>query len=178
MISLDPDKTRQIVRPDLDLNHFKHYDSKTSSFFFSKMIAKLLNKMSKDTKHTSKRLAFKTHDTYIQKCLGDYEAFKVINEDLLKLSLYGSQWLISLNALKTEYIIVSKRKTRGRHSDLFLNDIKITEANHHKISNTMSWTYHINEILAKAEKRLSIMQRSKHILPRSCLDKLRGGFNM
>ena len=36
----------------------------------------------------------------------------------------------------------------------------------------MSWSYHINEILAKAEKRLSIMQRSKHILPRSCLDKL------
>ena len=36
----------------------------------------------------------------------------------------------------------------------------------------MPWSYHINEILAKAEKRLSIMRRSKHILPRSCLDKL------
>ena len=36
----------------------------------------------------------------------------------------------------------------------------------------MSWSYHINEILAKAEKILSIMRRSKHILPRSCLDKL------
>ena len=33
-----------------------------------------------------------------------YEAFKVINDDLLKLSLYGSQWLISFNALKTEYV--------------------------------------------------------------------------
>ena len=116
-------------------------------------------------------------DTSIQKCLDNYEAFKVINEDLLKLSSYGSQWLISFNALKTEYIIVSKKKTRGSHPDLFLNDTKITEANHHKhlgliISNTMSWSYHINEILAKAEKRLSIMRRSKHILPRSCLDKL------
>ena len=116
-------------------------------------------------------------DTSIQKCLDNYEAFKVINEDLLKLSSCGSQWLISFNALKTEYIIVSKKKTRGSHPDLFLNDTKITEANHHKhlgliISNTMSWSYHINEILAKAEKRLSIMRRSKHILPRSCLDKL------
>ena len=116
-------------------------------------------------------------DTSIQKCLDNYEAFKAINDDLLKLSFYGSQCLISFNALKTEYIIVSKRKTRGRHPDIFLNDTKITEANHHKhlgliISNTMSWSYHINEILAKAEKRLSIMRRSKHILPRSCLDKL------
>ena len=47
-------------------------------------------------------------DTSIQKCLDNYEAFKVINDDLLKLCLYGSQWLISFNALKTEYIIVSK----------------------------------------------------------------------
>ena len=59
--------------------------------------------------------------TPIQKCLDNYEVFKVINDDLLKLSFYGSQWLISFNALKTEYIIVSKRKTRGRHLDLFLN---------------------------------------------------------
>ena len=100
----------------------------------------------------------------------NYEAYKVINDDLLKFPLCGSQWLISFNALKTDYIIVSKRKTRGRHPDLFLNDTKITEANHHKhlgliISNTMPWTCPINEKLAKAEKRLSVMRRSKHILP-------------
>ena len=59
-------------------------------------------------------------DTSIQKCLDNYEAFKAINDDLLKLSFYGSQCLISFNALKTEYIIVSKRKTRGRHPDIFL----------------------------------------------------------
>ena len=58
-------------------------------------------------------------DTSIQKCLENYEAFKVINDGLLKLSLYGLQWLILFNALKTEYIIVSKRKTHGRHPDLF-----------------------------------------------------------
>ena len=49
-------------------------------------------------------------DTSIQKRMDNYEAFKVINDDLLKLSFYGSQWLISFNSLKTEYIIVSKRK--------------------------------------------------------------------
>ena len=36
----------------------------------------------------------------------------------------------------------------------------------------MPWSSHINEKLAKAEKRLSMMRRSKHILPRSCLDQL------
>ena len=63
------------------------------------------------------------------------------------------------------------------HPDLLLNYTKLTEVNNHKhlgltISNNMSWSSHINEILAKAEKRLSMMRRSKHILPRSCLDKL------
>ena len=37
-------------------------------------------------------------DTSIQKCLDNYEAFKVINDDLLKLSFYGLQWLSSFNA--------------------------------------------------------------------------------
>ena len=116
-------------------------------------------------------------DTSIQKCLDSHDDFKVINDDLLKLSIYGTQWLITFNALKTKYIIVSKRKTRAMHPDLFLNDTKLTEVNNHKhlgltISNNMTWSSHINEILAKAEKRLSMMRRSKHILPRSCLDKL------
>ena len=63
------------------------------------------------------------------------------------------------------------------HPNLLLNDTKLTKVNNHKhlgltISNNMSWSSHINEILPKAEKGLSIMRRSKHILPRSCLDKL------
>ena len=70
-------------------------------------------------------------NTSIQKCLDNYEAYKAINDDLFKFSIYGSQWSISFNVLKIEYIIVSKRKTRGRHPDLCLNDTKITEANHH-----------------------------------------------
>ena len=78
-----------------------------------------------------------------------------------------------LNALKTEYIIISKRKTQTMHPDLLLNDTKLTEVNNHKhlgltISNNMSWSSHINGILAKAEKKT----RSKYILPRSYLVKL------
>ena len=107
-------------------------------------------------------------DTSIQKCLDSHDDFKVINDDLLKLSIYGTQWLITFNVLKTEYIIVSQRKTRVMHPDLLLNDTKLTEENNHKhfgltISNNMSWSSHINEILAKAEKRLSMMRRPKHL---------------
>ena len=56
-------------------------------------------------------------DTSIQKCLDSHDDFKIINDDLLKLSIYGTQWLITFNALKTEYIIVSKRKTSAMHHD-------------------------------------------------------------
>ena len=94
-------------------------------------------------------------DTSIQKkCLDSHDYFKVINDDLLKLSIYGTQWLITFNALKTEYIIVFKRKTSALHPDLLLNYTKLTEVNNHKhlgltISYNMSWSSHINEILVK-----------------------------
>ena len=103
-------------------------------------------------------------DTSIQKCLDSHDDFKVINDDLFKLSAYSTHCFITFNALKTEYIIVSKRITRAIHPDLLLNDTKLNEVNNHKhlgftISNNMSWSLHINEVLAKAEKRLSIMRR-------------------
>ena len=72
-------------------------------------------------------------DTSIQKCLDSHDDFKVINDDLLKLSVYGTQLLITFNALKTGYIIVSKRKTRAMHPGLLLNDTRLTEV---KIINT------------------------------------------
>ena len=99
-------------------------------------------------------------DTSIQKWLDSHDDFKVINDDLLKLSIYGTQWLITFNALKTEYIIVSKQKTRAMHPDLLLNDTKLTQVNNYKhlgltISNNMSRSSLINEMLAKAEKTLN-----------------------
>ena len=67
---------------------------------------------------------FFADDTSIQQCLDNDGAFKVINDDLLKLSLYGSQWLITFNALKTDY-------PRENHAEdiltFFLNDTEITE---------------------------------------------------
>ena len=96
-------------------------------------------------------------DTSIQKCLDSHVAFKVFNDDLPLLSIYGSQWLITFNALKTEYVIVSKRKTRAMHPDVFLNGTKLTKIENHKhlgllISINMFLSSHINEIMAKAEK--------------------------
>ena len=93
-----------------------------------------------------------------KKCLDSHDYFKVINDDLLKLSIYGTQWLITFNARKTEYIIVFKRKTSAMHPDLLLNYTKLTEVNNHKhlgltISNNMSWSSHINEILVKKDSQ-------------------------
>ena len=51
------------------------------------------------------------NDTSIQKCPDSHDDLKVINDDLLELSVYCTQWLITFNALKTEYIIVPKQNT-------------------------------------------------------------------
>ena len=37
-------------------------------------------------------------DTSKQRCLDSHDDFKVINDDLLKLFIYGTQWLITFNA--------------------------------------------------------------------------------
>ena len=40
------------------------------------------------------------------------------------------------------------------------------------ISNTLSWSSHINAAIAKADRRLSVILRCQNILPRSCKDML------
>ena len=52
------------------------------------------------------------------------------------------------------------------HPNLLLNDSKLTQVNNHKqlgltISNNMSWSSHINEILAKAEKDSQLCEGQK-----------------
>ena len=40
------------------------------------------------------------------------------------------------------------------------------------ISNTLSWSVHINRVIAKADKRLNVIRRCQKVLPRSCKEML------
>ena len=51
------------------------------------------------------------------------ESFDKVNRsrDLRRLSIFGEQWLVIFNAIKTEYMIISRQRNRQNHPDLFLN---------------------------------------------------------
>ena len=70
-------------------------------------------------------------DTSIQQKLTDLTSFSPIKRDLERLSKYGNSWLLKFNATKTEYMIVSKKRSRTNYPNLYLNGANITETEHH-----------------------------------------------
>ena len=116
-------------------------------------------------------------DTSIQQKLTDLTSFSPIKRDLERLSKYGNNWLLKFNATKTEYMIVSKKRSRTNYPNLYLNGTNITVTEHHThlgvtISNNLSWSTHISAAIAKADKRLTVIRRCRHILPRGCTETL------
>ena len=116
-------------------------------------------------------------DTSVQQKIIDITSFDAVNRDLLRLSRFGKQWLIIFNAIKTEYMIITRRRNRLNHPDLYLNGDVISEVDQHThlgvtISNTLSWSFHVNAAIARADKRLSVIRRCQTILPRSCKEML------
>ena len=83
----------------------------------------------------------------------------------------------NFQCIKTEYIIISRKRNRQNHPDLFLNGDVISEVDQHThlevtISNRLSWSSHINAAIAKADRRLSFIRRCQNILRRSCKEML------
>ena len=48
------------------------------------------------------------YDTSVQQLIIDITSFDKVNRDLQRLSVFGEQWLILFNAIKTEYLIISR----------------------------------------------------------------------
>ena len=74
-------------------------------------------------------------------------------------------------------MIVSKKRSRTNYPKLYVNGANITETEHHThlgvtISNNLSWSTHISAAIAKADKRLSVIRKCRHILLRSCTETL------
>ena len=116
-------------------------------------------------------------DTCVQQKIIDMTSFDKVNRDLQRLTGFGKQWLVSFNAIKTEYIIISSKRNRLNHPDLFWNNDVLSEVDQHthlgvSISNTLNWSAHINAAIAKADRRLSVIRRCQNVLPRSCKEML------
>ena len=95
-------------------------------------------------------------------------AAKLLNADLEKIAEWALKWLVKLNPLKTESLLIS-RKTNTVHPPVFMLDQQIKEVESHKplgviLCNDCSWQKHIDYIKEKAWTRINIMHRLKYDL--------------
>ena len=72
-------------------------------------------------------------------------------------------------------MIVSEKRNQTNYLNLYINRANITETEHHThlgetMSNNFSWSAHTSGEIATADKRLFVIQRCQHILPRNCTE--------
>ena len=100
----------------------------------------------------------------------------IINHDLQILSAWAKQWLISLNALKTEAILfILKHFTNLPH--VIIDGIPIKFVSDHKLlgltlSNKGQWHKHIKYIVRSASEAISIMNKLKFTFHRVALNQI------
>ena len=49
-------------------------------------------------------------DTAVQQRINTVASFEIVNRDLQRLTSYGAKWLVTFNATKTDYMIITKRE--------------------------------------------------------------------
>ena len=103
-------------------------------------------------------------------------SFRALSNDLIKLSVWAKQWLVSFNANKTVYMIFSLRKQNRNYPCLKFNDVTLKQVTTHThlgitFNSKMTWHNHINRISEKASKVINMLKRIRHLIPRSCLEQ-------
>ena len=100
-----------------------------------------------------------------------------INVDLGHLSNWGRAWRMTFSATKSLSVLFSCKRNKVTHPPLYLGASAIPEATVHThlgitLSHDLRWHQHINRIVTKAGKRLSLLKRLKFKLSRKTLEKL------
>ena len=86
----------------------------------------------------------------------------ILNTDLEAINGWSHDWLVDFNPTKTSTFLISQRQHPVFHPSLEKNNVVLNETTSHKhlgltISNTGSWTKHINNIAETAWSRLNLM---------------------
>lgn len=102
-------------------------------------------------------------------------AAEILNSDLAKIVNWAKDWLVTFNPVKTETLLISRKRLQPAHPPLFMLNQQITEVNCHKhlglyFSNDGSWHKHIDYIKEKAWSRINVMRKLKFQLDRRALE--------
>jgi hypothetical protein len=105
------------------------------------------------------------------------DSYDTVNSDLIKLSKWADQWLVTFNAAKTVSLHITTKRENAVLPALNLNGTIVEQVKSHchlgiDLENDFTWRTHINRISVKASKCVGLMRRVCRELPRTCLENL------
>ena len=100
-----------------------------------------------------------------------------LNEDILKISQWASQWLVTFNPNKSESMLISRKQHGHLHPPLYMDNQVITDVQNHKhlgvfLSNDCTWHTHIDYIKAKTWPKINIMRKLLYHIDRKSLETI------
>jgi hypothetical protein len=86
-----------------------------------------------------------------------------LNCDHDNIKNWAHNWLVKFSPMKTESLIISKKHDLDEHPHLYLDGHPILEVKHHKhlgvtLSQDLSWTKHISNILDSCAKLTNVLR--------------------
>lgn len=104
-------------------------------------------------------------------------AADILNNNLIFVSNWASQWLVTFNPSKTESMVITRRRNKPSHPDLIMNNTKVTEVKNHKhlgitFSSDCNWHPHIIGIVNKAWQRINVIRSFKFKFDRNTLERM------
>ena len=100
----------------------------------------------------------------------------IMQNDTNHVASWAKKWLVTMSVPKTVNMIVSRRRTQQALPLLMNgNDIRIVDNHTHlglSFSSDMTWSLHIQNVVASAFKRLGILEKLKYKVSRKVLERM------
>ena len=98
----------------------------------------------------------------------------ILQNDINRIIIWADKWLVRFIPSKSESLIIFKKRNKPTHPDLLIYNAIIPQVNIHKhlgvfISSNVSWDNHLENIIDKSRKKISIMRHLKSMLDRLSL---------
>ena len=102
-------------------------------------------------------------------------AKNILNDNLEKIQTWANQWLVTFSAAKTKSMTMSFKKTKSE--PLKFNDTELNEVDEHKhlgltLSNNLTWSSHIDNIISDTGCMSDVLKRLKYDLDKRTLEKV------
>ena len=98
----------------------------------------------------------------------------MLQTDSDKITLWAQKWLVKFNPSKSESLVISRKRFKPSHPDLFMLNTEIQSVTSHKhlgifLSDDESWDFHNGKSIEKAWQRIGVMRLLKTRLDRLSL---------